>query len=251
MKMRLSDVVRLMDIEPSSAYSFVAKKLGVERSQVNGAGEVSLQMLKALADRYPAHNKQLIITCTPQDTISVCLLGHWDGRLMRAAGKVFNKCYKLFKQATMAGKEETTFRTRPSADMIRQERKERAQVVLEREIAEGIRNEDGTVKPERMGELNLAPSQEEIASTAEELNFPISKENPISEKNHGGENMDTVPRARVRKQKGDAVLVSIPEPEPVTPVTPGQKPAPQHDAVAHRTNAPNGGVGTGVQVIKD
>ena len=212
--MKLIDVCNLMNVDINRAKKFIAGILNVTTQEVNVKGSVDLTTLKKLADHFPDHNKVIVLTCNPQDQLEIKLMGSWDGRLMRAATRVFNHSYKKYQQALMMEKDDTTFRTAPTKEEIKKERLKNAQRVIEYEIETGIRKEDGSLvggKPNETAQLETLGEQPKVANRA----------------------------------------FSLPNVDPLQPHEPGVKQDPMYNSVGHESRgAPDFGSDKGVEIIE-
>lgn len=212
--MKLSDVCNLMNIDINRAKKFIAGILNVSTNEVNVKGTIDIPTCTKLADHFPEHNKVMVLTCNPSDQIEIKLMGSWDGRLMRAATRVFNHSYKTYQKAVQMERPDATFRTQPTKEEIQNEKKEQARRVVEYEIEKGIRKDDGSLKGE------------------------------VVNKNETKAQLGDQPALTNRAMR-------IPEPDPIQPLNPEDKQEPMYDKVGHENKgSPEFGSDQGVQIIE-
>jgi len=216
--MTIIEAIRYMGIDGDKAKTYLQTTYQVTDPNV----DITPSMIQDLGITFPNHFKRIILTITGRGIKSE-LVGIWSGKYIQQAQRALAQLFGKVKSAIRTGKPDVSTRTALTPEMIAQDKKERAAKVIEREIKQGIRNENGDMNWDEVAKQHLTTKPHQEAS------------------NMSGEVV-------VNPTNNPYVQVSA----PVQPVTPGNIPKAQHDTVQHViANEPNSGVGTGVTVVTE
>lgn len=146
--LRVAHAIQRMELNPGAAKKFLGEKLGVNEKDVNMGAEATLELVDALAEKFPDHRRSVVITFKPDEGFSFNAVGRWQRTELNKAAQAFEVFINDYFIARRVGRSDVKFATMPTPEEVREERRKRAQRVLEREIMEGLRDDYGNVIPE-------------------------------------------------------------------------------------------------------